>query len=128
MFKSHITPKNSVIHKENRLLFCQKYLNESFGGDGSSTFWVDIDEKNFYSFKHRIVYVPVEFEEKFHDTHLESKTNIEAVMFFGAVAQPRPQYNFDGRVLLIPVCKKKIRKRKGKYGDRGEPFFVKVFI
>jgi hypothetical protein len=106
--KSHISPKNLAVHKENRIKFCQQYLKESFGGDGSSTFWVDIDEKNFYSFKHRIIYVPVEFAEKFHHIHVESKTNIESVMFFGAIARPRPRYGFDGRVLLMPVCEKKI--------------------
>ena len=52
MIKSHLTPKNLVVHKENQLVFCQNYLKESFGGDGSSTFWVDIDKKNFYSFWH----------------------------------------------------------------------------
>ena len=88
MIKSHLTPKNLAVHKENQLVFCQNYLKESFGGDGSSTFWVDIDEKNFYSFQHHIVYVPEEFAEKFQHTHLESKTNIESVMFFGAVAHP----------------------------------------
>lgn len=126
VLKSHISPKNSQIHKENRVKFCQQYQNESFGGEGDTTFWVDIDEKNFYSFQHKIAYVPKEMLEKFQYIHLDSKTNIESVMFFGAIARPRPKYNFDGKVLLMPVCEKKIQKRKGKYGEKGDPFFVKV--
>lgn len=119
-------PKNTKLHQENRVAFCKEYLNESFGGDGNSTLWVDVDEKNFCSLTRRIIYVPTEFEGLFKFQHAESKTKIEHVMFFGAIARPRPKFNFDGRILLIPVCEKKIRKRNGKYGKKGEVFFSKV--
>lgn len=115
------------MHQENRVKFCQENLYNSFGGDDDPTLWVDIDEKNFCSLSRRIIYVPCEFEKEFKFVHANSKTNIENVMFFGAVSRPRPRYNFDGRVLLIPVCERKIRKRKGKYGEKGDYFYVKVF-
>ena len=28
----------------------------------------------------------------------------------------------------MPVCEKKLWKKKGKYGEKGEPYFVKVFM
>lgn len=127
-FRPKLVPKNNAVHQENRANFCEKYQHSSFGGDGDSVLWVDIDEKSFYSYSQRIVYVPEEFAEQFRYLHVESKTNIESVMFFGAVARPRPKYNFDGRVLLIPVCEKRIRKRNGKYGKKGDIFYVKVYL
>lgn len=114
------------MHQKNRVIFCQQNLHNSFGGDGDATLWIDIDEKNFCSLSRRVIYVPREFEQNFRFLHANSKTNIENVMFFGAVARPRPKYNFDGRVLLMPVCEKRIRKRKGKYGEKGDCFYVKV--
>lgn len=88
VLKRHVLPKNTAVHQENRVKFCQQFIGNTFGGDGDSIFWVDVDEKNFYSFHHRIVYVPAELMEKFNYVHTESKTNIESVMFFGAVARP----------------------------------------
>lgn len=41
-------------------------------------------------------------------------------MFFGAIARPSPGKGFDGRVLLMPVCTKKIMKRNSKYNSKGE--------
>ena len=41
-------------------------------------------------------------------------------MFFGAVARPRPEKNFDGRILLMPVCSEKIMQRQSKYNSQGE--------
>ena len=107
--------------------FCQDNIHNTFGGDNDATLWIDVDEKNFLSLSRRIVYVPSEFEKDFKFQHAESKTNIEGVMFFASVARPRPKYEFDGRVLLLPVCEKKIRKRKGKYGQKGDYFYVKVY-
>ncbi len=106
--------------------FCLDNIHNTFGGDDDATLWIDVDEKNFCSLSQRIVYVPSEFEKDFKFQHAESKTNIEGVMFFAAVARPRPKYEFDGCVLLLPVCEKKIRKRKGKYGQKGDYFYVKV--
>jgi hypothetical protein len=118
VLKSHISPKNSQIHKENRGKFCQQYQNESFGGEGDTTFLVDIDEKNFYSFQHKIAYVPKEMLEKFQYIHLDSKTNIESVMFFGAIARPCPKYNFDGKCCSCQSVKRKYEKERENMGRK----------
>lgn len=127
-FKSKSLPINTAVHQQNRFEFASQNINNSFGGNHSSTLWVDIDEKNFYSFTRRIVYCPKEQENMFKYIHQQSKTNIESVMFFGAVAKPRPEENFDGRILLMPVCTKERRKRNGKYGQKGDILYKKAVM
>jgi hypothetical protein len=124
--KRKILPTNTLKHQMARFKFCNKYQNESFGGDNSPILWIDIDEKNFTSRHKRIMYIPSELEKFYNFSHAPSKEPIEKVMFFGAIAKPRMNRNFDGRILLLPVCKKKIRQRKSKYGERGEIMFEKT--
>ena len=125
-FKLQVLPLNTPVHQKNHLEFSTKNCDNTFGGDGSSILWIDIDEKNFYSFTKHIVYCPKEQEHMFKFIHEQSKSKIESVMFFCAIARPRPMSNFDGKILLMPVCNKKIRKRDGKYGKKGDVFFKKV--
>jgi hypothetical protein len=118
--KPRILPVITLTHQANRLKFCEEYGTESFGGDDDPTLWIDIDEKNFVECNRRVMYVPKGMEEMFKYIHQTSKTVFEKVLFFGAVAKPRPKQGFDGRVLLMPVCQTKKRERNGKYGKKGE--------
>ncbi len=124
--KLTVLPLNSDKHRAARNDFACTHIHNHFGGDGDSTLWIDIDEKNFYSFTRRIVYCPIEFENMFKYIHEVSKQKPESVMFFAAVAKPRFSVGFDGRILLMPVCEKKIQKRKSKYGDKGSIIYEKV--
>lgn len=113
-------PKNTDKHKENRVLFCGGHLNDSFGGDESDTLHIDIDEKHFYAFReNRVVYCPAELCHVFETVERDSKKQIPKVMFFGAVARPRPSRNFDGRILLKPIMKPKVMQRRSKYAAKG---------
>ena len=121
-----LIPTNTPRHRAFRLEFCNKYYNSSFGGDNEDTLWIDIDEKIFINLAQKIVYVPRELEHTVKFAHVASKTPLEKVMFFGAVAKPRPNRDFDGRILLMPVCKKRLRKRKSKYGKVGDVMYERV--
>lgn len=117
-----IIPVNTEIHQTNRKIFCEQNLQNSFGGDESTDLWIDIDEKQFYQYSTKqIVYVPLEcVKEVTKFIHATSKTMIPSVMFFGAIARPRPKDFFDGRVLLTPVCEEKEVKRRSKYNNAGD--------
>jgi hypothetical protein len=47
-------------------------------------------------------------------------------MFFGIVAKPQPNRDFNRRILLLLICTKRIRKRKTKYDKPREVMFDKV--
>ena len=60
--KLTVLPLNSDKHQVACNDFACAHIQNCFGGDGDTTLWIDIDEKNFYSFTCRIVYCPIEFE------------------------------------------------------------------
>jgi hypothetical protein len=108
------------------LTFCNKYFLSSFGGENDPILWIDIDKKNFVNLVRKVVYILTDLEDSVKYLHVASKTPLEKVMFFSAVAKPRLNRDFDERILLFLVCTKRIRKRKTKYGKPGEVMFDKV--
>ncbi len=109
-------PTSTDKHKEERVKFAQANLENTFGGEGSEVLYIDIDEKNFRAFtENRVVYCPKELEHLFETFNSATKVSKEMVMFFGAIARPRPSQNFDGKVLILPIVKDKIMKRSSKY-------------
>ena len=124
--KLTVLPINTDKHRAARLSFATQNIDNSFGGDGDPVLWIDIDEKNFYSFTQRIVYCPKEYEAMFQYVHEVSKQKPESVMFFAAVSKPRLSVGFDGRILLLPVCKKKVQQKKSKYGAKGSIIYEKI--
>lgn len=124
--KLTVLPINTDKHRVAQMEFATKNLENTFGGDGDPTLWIDIDEKNFYSFTRRVVYCPVEYESMFQYIHEVSKQKPESVMFFAAVSKPRLSVGFDGRILLLPVCKKKVQLKKSKYGEKGSIIYQKI--
>ncbi len=114
-------PINLERHRLERVKFAQENLGNSFGGDKSATLWIDIDEKNFKSFSdNRVVYCPTELAHLFEVFNANSKVSKEMVMFFGAIARPRPSKNFDGKVLLLPIVSEKVMLKSSKYAKKGE--------
>lgn len=114
-------PNNTEANRIERVKFATENLNNSFGGDGKDTLYIDIDEKNFKCFgDNRIVYCPTELAHTFETFNAATKSSKEMVMFFAAVARPRPARDFDGKVLLLPITTKKTMKRNSKYAKRDE--------
>jgi hypothetical protein len=72
------------------------------------------------------VYIPQELEHTLKLFHVASKVPMQKVMFFGTVAKPRPNRDFNGRILLVPICSKKKRQRGLKYGCRGEDILAPI--
>jgi hypothetical protein len=108
------------------LTFCNEYFLSFFSEKNDLILWINIDEKNFVNLARKVVYVPTDLEDSVKYLHVASKIPLEKVMFFSAVAKPQPNRDFDRRILLFPVCTKRIRKRKTKYGKPGEVMFDKV--
>jgi hypothetical protein len=102
--KRPLAPTNTPQHCKARLDFCEKYYQALFGGKGNDVLWIDIDEKNFVSFIRKVVYIPQELEHTLKPLHVASKVPMQKVMFFGAVAKPRPNRDFDGKILLVSIC------------------------
>ena len=48
--KLTVLPLNNNKHHQCRKEFSMANITNSFGGDGDPTLWIDVDEKNFYSF------------------------------------------------------------------------------
>jgi len=62
--------------------------------------WVGIDEKGFVELARRVMYQMEAMWKYVHMcTDVQYKVKFEKAMFLGAVAKPRPQQNFDGRIL-----------------------------
>ena len=55
-----------------------------------------------------------------------SKTQIPWVMFLGAEAAPRDEFDFDGKVGLYHVGEEKVAQKRSKYHDRGEVYWVNI--
>jgi hypothetical protein len=114
-------PTNSEKHRLERVKFAQENLDNTFGGDGSDTLWVDVDEKNFKDFDgNRVLYCPSELAHIYDTFNTQTRISKDMVMFFGAVARPRPKKNFNGKILLLPIVKEKIQKRRSEYANKGE--------
>jgi hypothetical protein len=110
------------------LTFCNEYFLFSFSKKNDPILWIDIDEKNFVNLIRKVVYVLTDLEDSVKYLYVASKTPLEKVMFFGVVAKPQPNRDFDRRILLFLVYTKRIRKRKTKYDKPGEVMFDKVTI
>ena len=121
-----VLPINTDKHQAAQLEFSIQNMTNTFGGDGDPVLWIDIDEKNFYSFTQHIVHCPREYESMFQYIHEVSKQKPESVMFFAAVSKPRVSIGFDGQILLLPVCNKKVQQQKSKYGENGSVVYEKV--
>ncbi len=103
-------------HKEERVKFATENLDNTFGGEDSDTLWIDVDEKNFKAFsENRVMYCPSELAHIFDTYNAATKVSKDMVMFFGAVARPRPSKGFDGKIIILPIVKDKIMKRSSKY-------------
>ena len=128
------SPRN-LINQNDRRDFAERYQDSTFGGTGSDTLWVDIDEKNFYLYDDRPahLYTTAERAEELKYRHRNSKTKITNVMFLVAVARPRTtqDYTFDGRVLLMPIVAPVLQERRSDYtardATRYEPMSMTVY-
>lgn len=111
-------------HKSERLKWAKEWVNYDFF-DGDEVV-VHIDEKNFYAFsaKGRTAYMPPGVDPK--PLYALSKTQIPWVMFLGAVAAPREDKGFDGKIGLWHVGEEKEAKRRSKYHERGDVYMVNI--
>lgn len=93
---------------------------------GCNTAIVAVDESCFYGFESRgnICYCPPGVDPE--PLYALSKTQIPWCMFFGAVAPPRPEFGFDGKVGLWHIGEEKSALRNSKFHEKGEVYWVNV--
>lgn len=123
--RSHVKPFLTPAHMEERMNWAKKWRDYDFVGEGD-TVVVHIDEKWFYAFRERgkVAYLPPGVDPKPY--YALSKTNIPHVMFLGAVAAPRDDKNFDGKIGMYHVGEEYEAKRKSKYHEKGEVYMVNI--
>ena len=82
---------------------------------------IHVDEKWFYAFKTGAwLYLPPGVEPPI--LVCKSKRFIPKVMFIAAVAEPRPEFNFDGRILSMPIVSKEHYQNNATYGETGDEY------
>jgi transposase len=117
-----IRPFLTEEHKAERLNWAKKWSKVDFFDE--KVVVVHIDEKCFYAFSNRgkVAYMPPGMDPK--PLYALSKTQIPWVMFLGAVAAPRDDVGFDGKIGLWHVGEEKVAQRKSKFHERGDVYYI----
>lgn len=119
---------------EERLLWCTANVKNSFGGPKSSELYIECDEKYFYHLEYddSSFMCPADAVDDFKfltRTHKKNPTKKTHVMFFGAVARPRRDDNFDGRIGMWPVVDETATQQKNsKFGKKGDLTFPTIMM
>lgn len=108
---NRILPLLTDEHKKKRLAWAEQHRRQLWHD------WVELDEKWFYAIVRRKRKVPP--GEKVPASKCQSRRFIGKVMFLSAVAKPRPEYGFDGKIGIWRICEKKEAKRSSKNRPKG---------
>ncbi len=110
-------PLLSQKHKETRLKWALQNRNQEWNA------YVDIDEKYFESvpLNTRIRVPPGEPTPR---VPVVSRSNVKKLMVLSAVARPRPDYGFDGKIGIWRITTTKVAKRKSKNHAAGDAYEV----
>jgi hypothetical protein len=85
-----------------------KNVNNTFGGEDSTTLWIDLDEKNFMLFDQaEVLFVPKSQIELVKNIHRGPNDKPDWVMMCCGVA--RPQFGHNGCVFCLPVAEEAVR-------------------
>lgn len=119
-----IRPFLTEEHKADRLKWAKEWVKFDFFDPNVVS--IHIDEKAFYAFSNRgkVAYLPPGVDPE--PLYALSKTQIPWVMFLGAVAAPRDDLDFDGKIGLFHVGEEYVAQKNSKYHDRGETYWVNV--
>ncbi len=103
-------------HETNSICLkcCKKVTDEEYKRDGRDFYAVFLDEKWFYTQSNRRKNKemdPLPGEEPLAKSKAISRRNACKVMFIGAVANPVPERNFDGKIYLERISKTQKYKR-----------------
>lgn len=120
IIRPFLTPE----HMSERLEWAEEWADFNFFED--ETVVVHIDEKCFYAFQvsGKVCYLPPGVDPK--PFYALSKTQIPWCMFLGAVAAPRLDLGFDGKIGLWHVGQEKIALKRSKFREKGEVYWVNV--
>ena len=94
-----------------RLKWAQKHRRQTWSE------WIDIDEKWFYTIVKRKKKVPRNVLVPMGRT--QSRRFIGKTMFLAAVARPRPEVGFNGRIGIWRFAEESVARRSSKYRPKG---------
>lgn len=116
--KRRFVPLLQPRHMDDRLKWAESKLSSCYD---PSIVEIHIDEKWFVSFRQGgVVLVPpgVQLRPKV----VASKRHPAQQMFLAAIAEPRKEHRFDGKIAFIPVTKRVVAKRNSGKRERGEEY------
>lgn len=120
--RSKVKPFLTPEHMRERYDWAQRFL--AFDYVNGREVRIHIDEKCFDAFptRGRVLYCPPGVDPP--HLYALSKTQIPWVMFLGAVAAPRPQHGFDGKIGLWMVGEEYVAQRNSKFHDKGDVYMT----
>ncbi len=110
-------PRLTDQHKAKRVEWATENQNQLWRD------YVDIDEKYFTTvpLNRRIKVPPGEVAPR---VPLQSKSNIKKLMVLCAVAKPRPEHKFDGKIGIWRIQTEKVAKKNSKLHKAGDHYKV----
>jgi hypothetical protein len=87
---------------------------------------VVIDESWFYLHEDQMKVRVIPGGDQPTVIRVQHKKHIPKIMFLCALARPRPEHGFDGKIGIFRVCKEKEAQRNSKYHVRGEVYVEDV--
>jgi hypothetical protein len=113
--RRNLKPLLTARNLQGRLDYCNLYRTEDFAN------WVDIDEKHFYSqAKRSNIKLPPGEVNPAIKTH--NKRHLPSVMVLTAIARPRPEHGFDGKVGIWSCTVNYEAKRKSVHHNKGDVY------
>jgi hypothetical protein len=111
-------PLLSQAHKADRLMYARRHKRQRFED------YVDVDEK--WAYAYRRVKKKVPKGQTAPRKKVLSKRFIPKVMILTAIARPRPEHGFDGKVGMWRVAEKAVAKNTSKNRAAGTEITVDV--
>ena len=101
-------------HKQRRLQWVKECLTRKNPFGESRDMLVHVDEKWFFTqrLRKRVLYFP---GMQRPTLHVQNKRFIPKLMFIGAVANPKPQYSFDGNIGCYLVGRRSKKRGCSRY-------------
>ena len=120
----NIKPKLTQNQLQSRFIYCLERLEEvkNFMMTGKSKWDIEVfvDEKWFNKLTiGSYLWLPENVSMEDASEYWRHKSHIPKVMYFAAVSKPVPEFNFDGRIVFMPLVKEVKAKRNSSVRPAG---------
>ena len=118
-----IKPKLTEDHRMERIRFILKLRNGPRSNQFKNQFnTVVVDESWFYLKKDRTIVRLFPGDRMFPSDKIQHKSHIPKIMFLTALARPRPEHNFDGKIGIWRVEEEVICQKSNRYHRQGDAY------